>query len=244
MPQIYGLVQSLPPAAGADGTQKQIRVDPFGAVHTRSEVLAFAEGGEYFRACNPTPGTGISMGVQTAFSDTANVLLLMRNGSASKIVIPHYIRLLCTAAGTGATSSHLAIVADTGNRYSTGGTDLLASAYNCRSDQSPTPAVDVLRFGAVTALAAVARRILSRAALKTQAAPCWVVGDEIQISFAAFGETQSGAKSGSSPNAIPIAAGPIILGAQNHCLLLHVWNPASSGAPSFEVEVAWWERGK
>jgi hypothetical protein len=245
MPQIYAKSSRLPPAAVADGSQLQPRTDPFGALHVRSESAAWLEEGSYFRACNPTMGTGIAMGIQTSFSDTANVLLLMRNSSATKMVIPHYIRLVCTAAGATTTSSHLAIVLDTGNRYTSGGTDLLASAFTSNSGEATSSVLDQCRFGIVTAAAAVAKRIVSRAVLKTQAAPCWTVGDELRINFSLNGDSDPGTTSGSAALSISKNFGMVALAGQNHCLLLHMWNVANATtAPSWEVETAWWERAK
>lgn len=243
MPQIFGKTQVLAAPAAADGAQTQVRVDSTGAVHARNELFSWVEGGEYFRACNPTPGTGIATGTATSFSATS-CLLLLRNGSASKLVLPHYVRLTNTATGTGPTAAHIAIVLDTANRYSSGGTDLSAQVFNARSDQSPTTAVDIIRFGAVTATAAAAPRLVSRSALKVQAAPCWVVGDEVLIEFFLAGPAAPGNRSGTAAALFSVPCGPVVLGGQNHCLLVHLWQPGLSGAPSFEVEVAWWERNK
>lgn len=242
MPLIHTLAGTLDPIAVGDGVGKQLRGDKFGAAHTIAELMAWVQAGAYFRATNPTPGTGLGMGVQAAFSDTANVLALMRNGSPTKLIVPHYMRLICTVAGVATTSSHLAIVLDTANRYSSGGTDLLAQVKNAHSGVGIASVVDVLRFAAITAAAQVAKRHVGRAVLKTQAAPCWVIGDEVLINFhhkfGAGGQLLSGA----AASMIEKNFGPVILGGQNHCLLAHLWNPASTTGPSWEVEMAWWER--
>ncbi len=239
----------MPLAVSAHGQNpaalnRVIRTDSSGCVVTRNEAIAWAEEGTYFRATNATLGTGTAMGIQTAFSATANVLLVMRNGSATKRIIPHYIRLVNTAAGASTTSSNVAVVLDTANRYSSGGTDLTGNIANAISSVAPSgSAVDVLRFNC-TAAAAVAARTLGRAILKTQAAPCWTVGDEVMITFTDHDAGgQGGALSGSAPIAITKNFGPVILQGQNHCLLVHMWNPANATtAPSWEFEIAWWER--
>lgn len=231
------------PSEVANGANVQAAADEFGALHTRNEFMAWAEQGTYFKACNATLGTGIAAGIQTAFSATANVLLLMRNGSATKKVIPHYLRLINTVAGATTTSSRLAVAVDTANRYSSGGTDLSAQVVNAHSGLAPTTAVDVIRFGAVTAAAASAARYLANVQLKTQAAPCWTVGDEVRIVFAPGWGIAPQQLSGSTPMSIVRNVGPVVLSGQNHCLLVHMWNPANATtAPSWEVEVAWWER--
>lgn len=240
MPQTFGKAQNAIPSPVADTSQAQIRTDTYGAIHNINELQAWAREGSYFKACNATMGTGVAMGIQAAFSDTANVLFLMRNGSASKVIIPHYIRLINTAAGASTTSSNIAIVLDTANRYSTGGTDLTGNIVCSNSGLGPSSAVDVLRYSC-TAAAAVAKRQVARATLKTQAAPCWTVGDQVKIQFGDDADT--GALNGAASVGIAVNVGPVILGGQNHCMLVHMWNPANATtAPSWEFELAWWER--
>lgn len=242
MPVEYGKAyRSSLPGTVSDGTAQVIRTDQYGAQHIRSEVLSGCEDGTYFKATNATLGTGIAMGIQTTWSATANVLLIMTNGSASKTIIPHYIRLINSAAGATTTSSRAAIILDTSSRYSSGGTDLTTAIVNSNSSLAPTSAISVLRFGAVTAAAATAPRQVANIALKTQAAPCWTVGDEVKITFG--DDSDSGLTSGAATIAIAKNVGPVVLGGQNHSLLLHMWNPANATtAPSWELEMAWWER--
>jgi hypothetical protein len=239
----------MPLAVSAHGQNpaalnRVIRTDSSGGVLVRCHSLAWTEEGTYFRATNATLGTGVAMGIQTAFSATANVLLLLRSGSATKRITPHYIRLINTAAGASTTSSNVAVVLDTANRYSSGGTDLTGNIANAISSVAPSgSAVDVLRFNC-TAAAAVAARTVGRAILKTQAAPCWTVGDEVLLTFGdpALG-VQAGALNGAASVAITKNFGPCVLQGQNHCLLVHMWNPANATtAPSWEFEIAWWER--
>lgn len=246
MPQIYGIAytESLPGIA-ADGAQKQIAVDRYGSQHIREEVRAWAEQGAYFRAlASATPGAGIAQAITTAFSATA-VPLVMVNGSANVSIIPHYIRLVNTAAGASTTSSLMALSIDTANRYSSGGTDLSSLIFNSNSALGPASAVSVLRFGTVTASAAGGgTRYVTNASLKVQAAPCWVVGDQVMI---AFGDpSQAGAMgllSGAAAGSILQVTGPVVLGAQNASLILHLWNVANATtAPSWALEMAWWER--
>lgn len=244
MPQVFGRAAvDAVPSEVANGAAAAVEVDEFGAQHTRSEFMAWTEQGSYFKACNPTLGTGIAMGIQTTFSATANVLSVMRSASSTKKVIPHYLRLICTAAGATTTSSRLAVVLDTANRYTSGGTDLTTGIVCANSGLGPASVVDVLRFGIVTAPAAVAARTVANVQLKTQAAPCWTVGDEVRINFAPGWDSDPQALSGAAAVAIARNVGNVVLSGQNHCLLVHMWNPANATtAPSWECEWAWWER--
>lgn len=242
MPLIYGRAGVTKPSESNDGVATQPQLDEFGAIHVRNETFVWTDQGSYFKSCNPTMGTGIAMGIQTTFSDTANVLLIMRNSSSTVKVYPHYIRLVCTAAGASTTASNLAVVLDTANRYSSGGTDLTTSAVNANTGSSAASVVDVLRFGAVTGAAASAKRQVGRCMLKTQAAACWTVGDEVLIHFGPQ-EYGVGFVSGTAATNFVKGLGPVVLGGQNHCMLLHMWNVANATTPpSWEVECAWWER--
>jgi hypothetical protein len=246
MPQAYGIAyRSGLSGITADGSQKQLLVDQYGALQCRSEFLQWPEQGSYFRAlASATPGTGVAQAVTTGFSATA-VPLVMVNGSSTVRVIPHYIRLVNTATGASTTSSLAALSIDSANRYSSGGTDLTGLIVNSNSALGPASAVSVLRFGTVTASAAGAgTRYFANASLKVQAAACWVVGDEVLFTFgdpAMAGP--AGALNGAAPISITKNFGPVVLGGQNSSLILHLWNVANATtAPSWALEMAWWER--
>ena len=197
------------------------------------------EGAHYFRATNATMGTGVAMGIVNAYSATASVLFVMEN-SGARTVIPHYIRLINTAAGASTTSSHCAIAVDRIARYASGGTDLTARIAHANSGVVATSSVDVLRYNCTAAAAGTDNRIVGRAALKTQASTCWVVGDEV---FMVWGEEPvGGTLSGTGPQRIIVPFAPIALGGADHSLCVHMWNVANATtAPSWEFEMAWWE---
>lgn len=246
MPQVYGIgYDDSAPGAVSDGAQKQVLVDGFGAQQVRSELLAWTEQGAYFRALsNATPLTGVAQAITTAFSATA-VPLVMVNGSATKKIFPHYIRLTNTAAGASTTSSAFAISIDSANRYSSGGADISGLIYNSNTALGPASSVSVLRVGAVTASAAGAgTRLVAQGQVKVQAAPCWTVGDEILFTFSDPGSAgPTGPISGSTSLCIVKNVGPVVLGGQDDSLILHLWNVANATtAPSWSFEIAWFER--
>lgn len=246
MPQIAVNVDQESPSSVAEGTNKTVRGSRYGEPFVYPACTpdkAVCSEGNYFFACNPTFDTGIAMGIQTTFSDTANILALIRNTASAngKSLYLDYIRLICTAAGASTTISELGITIDPNNRYSAGGTALTPV---CGNSGLSTGTVADIRFGIVTALAAVSKRQLCRAKLKTQAAPCWTIGDQVLITF---GETDSVAgspTSGAATLVLPVSCGPVILGpGNNHSCLIHMWNKNNAAtAPSWEVEFGWWER--
>lgn len=232
--------QRLRPASVADATQKQPRTDEFGAVHVRNELTSWLDEGSYFRAVNPTIGTAIATSIQTSWSAT-NAALVLRNTSLTRRIIPHYVRLICNVAPASATSCQLAIVLDTAVRYSSGGSDLTANIQCADTSQGPASVAD-LRFGALTCSAASAPRVVGRSAIKTQAAPAVTVGDEILITFGGV-DGAAALSSGAATARYVVQTGHVVLGGQNHSMLLHIWNPANAAtAPTYEVEAAWWER--
>lgn len=247
MPQIFGNVaqQILSTGSVTDGSQKQVRVDRYGDLITLrlgGGFNALAAEGTYFRACNPTMGTGIATAAATtAFSDTA-ALLVMSNSSVSATgptIYLDYMRFICTAAGTGATSFNVAVVIDTTQRYSSGGTAL--TNVNASTGFSTT-GIASIHFGAVVAASAFSKRQVSRFILKTQAAPCMVVGDQYFMNFGS-NSTALGALNGAAASQFAVDLGPVALAPNgNHSVLIQPWWPSMSAAASFECEIGWWER--
>lgn len=194
--------------------------------------------GQYYRATNPTFGTGIAAGIVTGFVATTP-LLIIQNPAASPVKIYlDYIKLMNTVAGATSTQAHMGVILDTALRYSSGGTQLTGNNVNTGS---PNNSQAVIQFGAVTALAAVNPRLLGRDIIKTQAAPCWVVGDEVFIKAENM-DTPAGATNGAATAIYPAPCGPIII-APGHSFLLYQWNIANATTPpSWEVEIGYWER--
>jgi hypothetical protein len=192
--------------------------------------------GNYFRAGTPTPGTGIAMGIQTSFSDTANVLMLLYNGGLRRVVMD-FLKLICSAAGSTTTSAHVAVKIDNKDRYTSGGSDLTPAQPDGGEQVS---SITKCKFGIVTATAVQAARIVGRDALKVAAAPCWVINDQVMMTFGTMGQ-QSGGIAATTAGKIPIALGPAII-RPGWSLLVHLWNVANATtAPSWECEAGWWE---
>lgn len=196
--------------------------------------------GRYLRWTNQTPGTGIAMGIRTTFSETANGLLCISNPASAggKSFILDYVRLICSAAGASTTASDLVIATDTIQRVSSGGTALLRWPGSNTANQ--VDGATVVTLGDITFAAQSAnRRYLARMRLKTQAAPCWVVGDEVFIKFGGAEHCNSGLLSGAAAARYAFATGPVILGpGNNHSCTFHMFNTANATTPpSWEAEI-------
>jgi hypothetical protein len=104
-----------------------------------------------------------------------------------------------------------------------------------------------LNFGAVVLTAASGSvRSLGREAQPPRAAPALVTGDTF---FYNFGQTTSeslGAIGSATPASAPVcftaAMPPIILGGGDSLNFHQYYPAAATTAPTFEFEIAWWER--
>jgi len=192
-----------------------------------------------FRVTNPTPGTGIAQSIVTAFAAVSPLVTLFNgNAAGGASIYPDYIKLICAAAGASSTSGQLAAVLDTVDRYTSGGSLLTPVNANMKSTVASGA---VVHFGAIVAAAATAARLTGRDTIKTQAAPCWVVGDEI---FIKFGNTDNtfGPTNGAAPNLYPAPCGQVVVAPQSS-LLVYLWNPANAATPpSWELEMGYFER--
>lgn len=194
--------------------------------------------GLYYKAASAV-GAGTAMGIQTSFSATANVAMMIRNPStASKKIVLDFIKMINTAAGASTTSSHIAAILDTADRWSAGATTLAATG--AHSGLAGNSAADI-RIGIITAVAAVSPRVIGRAVVRQQTAPCWAVNDTLYLTFAGGNDIPYSTITGAGPLIVPIPCGPAVI-APNTSFLLHMWNVANATtAPSWEWEIGYWE---
>lgn len=249
MPQIFGITRRSLPSPTSDGTNQLARLGRYGEV----TVVPFTQGtypladeGAYFTAVNPTPGTGIIHALTTSWSATAALFCLRNTDSAGgKRLYLDYVKLLTiSTAPTGTTSVRLAVTIDSTNRYSSGGTSITPKSVNM--DVAPA-SIAALNFGAVVAAAASANvRDIAREAQPPRAAPALVSGDTFFYNFGQVTSESVGAIGSATPATAPscftAALPPVVIG-PGHSLLFHHYYPgAATTAPTFEFEIAWWER--
>lgn len=247
MPNASGSVsQTVMPSAVADGTGKSLHLDRYGRLQVAALGNSVADAllPIAYRATTPTWGTGIAIGTGTRATFSATeCTALFRNtaGAGGKYVIPQWVRMIITAAGTANTNCNFGLILDTINRYSSGGTALtgVTGANSAKSDASDTP-VCTAYAGAITALAASAPRQMGRSiALQRAAAPAFVVGDEIIITFGSS-ESLPPQVLAATASKYVVAFGPLAI-APGHSALLHYWGTSQTATPSAEYEMAWLE---
>lgn len=240
-----------PDSAIADGTNQNVRLGPYGEQITLQAGIApdvQALGGQRYQALI-TPAvtpTGTAMGIQTTFSDTANVPFIIVNGASAggKRIVMDYITVRITAAGSTTTSSEAAFEIDPANRYSSGGTSLTVA--NATTDVTTATVASQVRYAAITATAAGgSRKWLWQRIIRKAAAPAWIVHDQVHFAFGAPGVLVHGANLISSTDAngtvLTFPVPPAVIGPGGSGLL-HIANIANaSTAPSILVEAGWFE---
>lgn len=241
MPQIYNIARRALPSPTTDGSQVQNRGGRYGEGYTKQvghDRYPLALEGSYYKAINPTPGTGIAQTIQTSFAATNGICSIYNSDSAGgKQISLDYVRLINTTVGASTTRSEMLMAVDNIQRWSSGGSQL--TAVNANMDVA-TAAVGVVRFGALTLAAESGSvRRLSRAQLRTA---IMVIYEEWLITFGGHNEVGTTVLGGTAAQRNVTDIGPAIIG-PGHTLCLHLWNTANAAtAPTWEVEVAWWER--
>lgn len=229
------------PAPGAPGANQvvNLRTDPYGhlAVNVRAPNKQFlAVEGSYYSATNGQTGIATAA-TPTAFSATNPFITIFNTGNPANTAAPRivldYINLLATAAGTAGASVQCAIVKDSINRYTSGGTLLTP----VKTSAFGAPSVAQIYAGNITAAGAssAAGTIVGNRYLKG-AIP--VAGDQYSLQFGAtdcFNNLTISTITFTAQTVPPIALNP------GEMALVHLWLPSQSAASSYLPEIGWSE---
>jgi hypothetical protein len=242
-----GMVARNLPAVMSDGTAAYDRDGRYGekyVIPLTPNLHALADEGSYFVATNPAPGAAIAYGVQAAFSDT-NAFLIARNNDlisnmSAKRVYLDYIKLICTVVPASATSAQFAVKSDgpSSLRYTSGGTQIAAVNTNNDSNTGSMIGNNIWAGTPVLAASSSSARLLARGVLNG-AIPG--ISDEYVIKFGSI-DGGGNIRGGTASTRLVVNAPPIIIGPQQW-ISLHLWFPANAAtAPTFEMEMGWFER--
>jgi hypothetical protein len=228
-----------------DGMDTPIRLNRFGEivnVGLPKTKHFLSDEGSYFIATNPTPGTAIAHVVLAAFDDTKPYILLRNQDSSTdplaKRIYLDYIKLLTTIVPASSVEwSYVATIdySQWAARYTSGGSAIVP--VNANGDISRSP-VGYLQMGAITAVAGVGRRIVSRGRFRGVVPTIY---DEYILSFGSC-EGGSGQIGAAGSARVVCQAPPIVIGpGQNFALNLFGISNAATAA-TYEFEIGWWER--
>lgn len=170
-------------SASAENGLVTPRGTPYGEQFVQSvfgaRVPGLSDDGSQWVACNVPQTAIVDTAALTAFAATTPTLIAFNGNSVAsgKFVYPQRFRLTVAAAGTNGTNWLNQWLIDSGNRLTSGGTALTKA--NTNMSVTATSGVTAT-FGALTATAATASRIISphqgRTVIK-------VIGDEYVFEF-------------------------------------------------------------
>lgn len=248
---IRGLVQRALPSTNADSANNDValRLDPYGGAYTQPLVRKahnLADEGSYFVTNNAQ--TGIASAYNTAFTATAPFLLVYNGGTTGTRLYLDYLALVAIAAGACTTTAGYiagAVVVDTGNRYSSGGSNLTANIVSPNYAVAAAPAGVAVYAGAITATAATAARtIVGVRNLRPNVSTTVinVVGDMNLINFGSV-EGATGSITIANANIMPQAFPPVVV-PQGSSALFYLTYPvmAAPSAATFAPELGFWVR--
>lgn len=219
-----------------DGVKQGFRLFRYGELGSMpifQPKVSQAIEGSYFTANNGQTGLATAA-APTAFSAT-NPFLILFNKDSVKSLVMDYAALVATAAGTAGASVQAAVVIDSGNRFSSGGSPLTPVNPN---GQIGAGSIVQANAGNLTASAPTsqARTLVGQRALKG-AIP--VAGDSY---FLKFGADDMLSQVSTATLSFSSQAAPAIIVPPQWSLLLHIWLPSQSAASSFIPEAGWSER--
>lgn len=231
---------------GGDEDERPARGGRYGEMFVEqltAKGYAIPNEGTYSVVTSPVPGTGlVTIAAPTTLTDTSPFILIQNGWSAGeqqqKRLFVDYIKLQCTAPGTGGTAIRYAIKADqaSATRYTSGGTQLIPSNANMEFGNSSRAAIYA---GALVATAAPQSRLLSNGLIRPVIP---VIGDTYVFDFCSVTPSLGGLPPAGAAiyNAVFPVAGTVI--GPQQWLAFHLFLTAQSAASSYEVEIGMWER--
>lgn len=261
---IKGTPSRALPQAQADNQREGVplRLERYMGMFTQPVVRKshiLADEGSYFLTNNAQ--TGIVTSAAVGFVATTPSLIIANIDSASnpiaKRIYLDNIELLVTTAGITATATqakNLAMLVDTGNRYSSGGTNLTNNIVSPNMDGA-FKSIAAVYFGNLTATAASANartivgQRLVRLPVTATTAPD-VINDRVRLEFGSVENISSvviGSTGALQANVMQetIKMPPVIIG-PGQSLLIYLWQLVAGGtyptATTYAPEIAWWER--
>jgi len=233
------------PTLNLDGVEVANRGGKYGEqyiIPTFPPRVALADEGSYFTVKNPASGTGIASIAAADADDPLETYILMRNNDVAggKSAYLDYLKLNCTVAGVGHTSSRYTMTIDNGVARYTSGASMTAAPTNVNMGSSMASIVTCIGGPLITTAATSAARRVAHGLLR--AAVINVVGDMHTFIFG--GGPGAGFRSvaeGTTQMCSVLPAPPVIVGPQQS-FLFSVWGASMTTGVAFEIDMGWFER--
>jgi hypothetical protein len=203
-------------------------------------LINAADEGSYFHASNATLATGIAGHAAPVVADTSTKALLHLYNGGSKNIIPDYLFLEVTAAGTAGTIHYTTIYLDDkgSTARSSGGTAI--TPVNCNGGASGVSTSATVYFGAVvTAMDAAAVKVGQQ--IVREVIP--VVQDTILMKFGPVSGAQHSAlaTSGTGTNHCVQCFAPIVVPPGGNLVIAQI-RPDQTAASSYQFSFGYIER--
>lgn len=198
----------------------------------------FADEGSYFHAANAAVATGIAGHAAPVVADTVTKPLLHLFNNGLKNIIPTYLFLEVTAAGTAGTLHYTVIYLDNAGATARASGGTAITPVNAKSDGSQTTGA-VLYFGAIVAAMATPYKV----GLQIVREVIPVVQDTVLMRFGApSAHSRSGlVTSGAAVSHTVQDFAPIVIGPGGNLNISHI-RPSQSGASSYQFSFGYIER--
>lgn len=204
-----------------------------GVLPVTGRDTSLADSSNYYTMTTGTAGTGIITGNPTTLVATTPALVLFNNGLLTVSLM--YLRLSSTVVGGGAATKQFTTFIDQGNRWTSGGTALVAQNMN------PIGAASSLvgHFGVLTAPAASAnQRQIGNDWFRVALAD--VVGDVYEWQYG----SSAGGSIASTPATVCsfVRAAPAVQILPGNSFVMNIWSGTFSAGITFEVQVGYAEK--
>lgn len=197
-----------------------------------------ADEGSYFVAANATLATGIAGHAAPVVADTDTKALLHLYNSGERNIVPDFLHLEVTAAGTAGTINYLTAYIDNKGTTarSSGGTAV--TPVNTNSEVNASAGCE-LYFGAVVTAMSSSRKVAQQ--IVREVIP--VVQDTILVVFGSPNGQAHAAltTAGTATNHSVLYVPPVVVGPGGN-LNLSMIRPSQSAAASYQFQFGFWER--
>ena len=195
-----------------------------------------------------TVGTAIATNTDPiAIAATEGMLSIYNSASTTgddnrnTIIMPLYIKLVCTVINASSTDFSMRVATDTIQRYSTGGTQLTMNSTFVNSDTAgaarPT-AVGEVYFGDLTLAAVSSEAQIGQVVVRAGgSAQGQVVGDEYLIGFGNYQNSGNTTLSAAASKSMTKNLSPVFLGPGSSLIVQPLATAGAATGASFNVEV-------